>query len=95
MQPTDIGSAAHVRSIGDLAPSSGGSPLGSLVFVLLLALPFFVASYPLLSVALLTGGVAAAVLSRSFVRNLRRHHGAVRRITLPGLGTVEYRFTRT
>lgn len=95
MQPTDIGSAAHVRSVGDIAPSSGGSSLGSLVFVLLLALPFFVASYPLLPVALLAGGVAVVVLSRTLARNLRQHHGAVRRLTLPGLGTVEYRFTRT
>lgn len=95
MQPTDVGSAAHVRSVGDTAPSSGTSPLGTLAFVLLLAIPFVVASYPLASITLLTGGIAAAVLSRSIARNLRRHGGAVRHLTLPGLGTVEYRFTRT
>lgn len=95
MQPTDIGSTAHVRSVGDVAPSSGTSPFGALAFVLLLTIPFFVAAYPLASIALLTGGVAAVVLSRSIARNLRQHGGAVRHLTLPGLGTVEYRFTRT
>lgn len=94
MQSTSIGSAAQHRSIGSDDPSAESSLFGLGGFVALLALPFLVVAYPLVTAALLIGGVAVAALSRSVVDHVRRHRGTVRRIILPGLGTVEYRFTR-
>ncbi|CDK38615.1 hypothetical protein [Halorubrum sp. AJ67] len=55
--------------------------------------PFVALAYPVATVALLTGTVALAVLSRSVLRTLRRRSGRVQTLTLPGLGTVEYRIT--
>ena len=57
-------------------------------------LPFLVVAYPQVAVGLLIGGVAVAALSLSLAAHVRRHRGTVRRVTLPGFGTVEYRFTR-
>ncbi len=94
MQPTSIGSAAQHRSIGSGDQPPGSSPQGLAAFVALLTLPFLVVGYPLIAAGLLIAGVAVAVLSRSLVDHVRRHRGRVRRVTLPGLGTVEYRFTR-
>lgn len=94
MQPTDIGSDAQHRSNGPDVPPTDRSAVGIAAFVTVLTLPFILAAYPLIAVGLLVGGVAVAVLSRTLVAHLRRHRGTVRRVTLPGLGTVEYRFTR-
>lgn len=95
MQPTDLGSTAQNRSIGHVTGPMHRSLKGSLAFAVLLALPFLVVAYPVAAVALVAGGVAFAALSRLLVDRVRRHRGSVRHITLPGLGTVEYRFTRT
>ncbi|WP_418286795.1 hypothetical protein [Halorubrum sp. DTA46] len=95
MQPTDLRSAAQNRSIGHDAAPMKRSLKGSLAFAALLALPFLLAAYPVVAVALVAGGVALAVLSRSVADHVRRHGGSVRHVTLPGFGTLEYRFTRT
>jgi len=94
MQSPSIGTVAQNRSTGPGSPSPDRSPEGFVAFVALLAFPFLVAAYPLVAIGLLVGVVAVAALSRSLVAHVRRHRGAVRRVTLPGLGTVEYRLTR-
>lgn len=73
--------------------SPDGSARVSLAFLAVIALGVLVAAYPLASLAVLTGVVALAALSRS----LASHVGpdGVGRITFPRLGTVEYRFTRS
>ncbi|MEZ3163101.1 hypothetical protein ABNG03_01025 [Halorubrum sp. RMP-47] len=81
------------RPIGSESPPAGRSPLGTLVFLALVIAPFVAFAYPVATVALLTGTVALAVLSRSILRTLRRRSGRVQTLTLPGLGTVEYRIT--
>jgi hypothetical protein len=83
---------AH-RPIGSESPPGSRSPLGTLAFLALLVAPFIAFSYPVATVALLTGTVALAVLSRSVLRALRRRSGRVQTFTLPGLGTVEFRIT--
>ncbi|WP_241662509.1 hypothetical protein [Halorubrum depositum] len=91
MQPMNGGYTARAVAAG-----SDGSPDGGLVvslaFLALIALPLVVASFPLVSAGLLAGGVALVALGRSLARHVDR--GTVREISLPGLGTVEYRFTR-
>jgi len=94
MQSPSIGMVAQNRSTGPDSPSPDGSSKGIVAFLALLTLPFLVAAYPLVAVGLLVGIVAVVALSRSLAARVRRHRGAVRRVTLPGLGTVEYRFTR-
>lgn len=93
MQPINDGPA--VRSpASDRDASPDASPAVSLAFLALVALPLLVVSYPIIVTGLLTGVVAVAALSRSVAGRIVRHHGRVRQFTLPGLGTVEYRFTR-
>jgi Flp pilus assembly protein TadB len=75
------------------SPPGSRSPLGTLAFLALVFAPFVALTYPVATVALLTGTVALAVLSRSVLRTLRRRSGRVQTLTLPGLGTVEYRIT--
>ena len=77
---------AH-RPIGSDSPPGSRSPLGTLVFLALVLAPFVAFAYPVATVAL-------AVLSRSVLRTLRRRDGRVQTLTLPGLGTVEYRITK-
>ncbi|TKX55601.1 hypothetical protein EXE42_03820 [Halorubrum sp. SP3] len=86
-------SADQHRRIGSESPPGSRSPLGTLAFLALIVVPFVAFAYPVASVALLTGTVALAVLSRSVLRTLRRRSGRVQTLTLPGLGTVEYRIT--
>ncbi|WP_424015663.1 hypothetical protein ACOZ35_06905 [Halorubrum xinjiangense] len=93
MYQGSITSAEAHRSIGSESPPAGRSPLGTLVYLALVIVPFLAFAYPVATVALLTGTVALAVLSRSVLRTLRRRSGRVQTLTLPGLGTVEYRIT--
>jgi hypothetical protein len=95
MHPTTIGSAADRHTSGSGVLSTGSSPKGTAAFIALFTLPLFIAEHPLAAVALLISGVAVAAISRSIADHVRRHRGSVRHLTLPGLGTVEYRFTRT
>ncbi|MFW5917701.1 MAG: hypothetical protein ACOCRD_04755 [Halorubrum sp.] len=93
MQPITDGPA--VRSLAsDPDASPDASPVVSLAFLALVALPLLVASYPVIVTGLLVGVVAVAALSRSLAGRIGRHRGRVRQFRLPGLGTVEYRFTR-
>jgi membrane protein implicated in regulation of membrane protease activity len=85
--------AEEHRPIGSKSPPGSRSPLGTLAFFALVVALFAAFAYPVATVALLTGTVALAVLSRSVLRTLRRRSGRVRTLTLPGLGTVEYRIT--
>ncbi|KOX95699.1 hypothetical protein [Halorubrum tropicale] len=93
MYQGSITSAETHRPIGADSPPGSRSPLGTLAFLALLVAPFVAFAYPVATVALLTGTVALAVVSRSALRTLRRRSGRVRTLTLPGLGTVEYRIT--
>ncbi|WP_123619693.1 hypothetical protein [Halorubrum sp. CSM-61] len=86
------GLPAAGRSPGPNA-SPAGSVRGSLAFLALIALGVLVAAYPLASLAALTGVVALAIFARSLARHVDRE--TVGRVSLPGLGTVEYRFTRS
>jgi membrane protein implicated in regulation of membrane protease activity len=85
--------AEEHRPIGSGSPPGSRSPLGTLAFLALVVALFAAFAYPVATVALLTGTVALAVLSRSVLRTLRRRSGRVQTFTLPGLGTVEYRIT--
>ena len=93
MYQGSITSAEAHRPIGSESPPAGRSPLGTLVYLAIVLAPFVALAYPVATVALLTGTVALAVLSRSVLRILRRRSGRVQTLTLPGLGTVEYRIT--
>ena len=73
--------------------SPDGSVRASFAFLALIALAVIVAAYPLVSLGVLAGVVALAVLARSLARHVDRE--SVGRVSLPGLGTVEYRFTRS
>jgi hypothetical protein len=84
--------SAAGRSPGPNA-SPAGSVRASFAFLALIALGVLVAAYPLVSLAVLTGVVALAILARSLARHVDRE--TVGRVNLPGLGTVEYRFTRS
>ena len=77
------------------APPPGWPSLVSLlaVPVVLLAL-MWAMNYPLLAVAALSVTIAAVVLLRRGGRRLlRRLYDRTRRLTIPGIGTVEYRIT--
>lgn len=93
MYQGSITSAEQHRTAGSESPPAGRSPLGTFAYLALVVVPFVALAYPVATVALLTGTVALAVLSRSVLRTLRRRSGRVRTLTLPGLGTVEYRIT--
>jgi membrane protein implicated in regulation of membrane protease activity len=93
MYQGSITSAEAHRPIGSRSPPGSRSPLGTLAFLALVLAPFVAFAYPVATVALLTGTVALAVVSRSVLRTLRRRSGRVQTLTLPGLGTVEYRIT--
>jgi hypothetical protein len=92
MQPMNDGYTARAVAAGSDSPPNGGLVV-SLAFLALIMLPLAVASYPLGAAGLLAGGVAAVALERSIARHADRD--VVRKISLPGLGTVEYRFTRS
>lgn len=94
MKPTGLRSAVQDPSIEHETAPRNRSVTGSFAFAALLAVPFFVAAYPVVAVALVTGGLVLAALSWSIGRRVRRHRGSIRHLTLPGFGTVEYRFTR-
>ncbi|AZQ15004.1 MULTISPECIES: hypothetical protein [Halorubrum] len=85
-RPSSVG-----RSPG---PSVGpeGSLRGSVAFLALVAVAILAVSYPLASLVALAGLVALGILARSLARHVNRE--VVGHVTLPGLGTVEYRFTR-
>ena len=93
MYQGSITSAEEHRSIGSESPPGSRSPLGTLAFLALVVAPFVAFAYPVATVAFLAGTVALAALSRSVLRTLRRRSGRVQTLTLPGLGTVEYRIT--
>jgi len=92
MQPMNDGYTARAVAAGSDSPPNGGLGV-SLAFLALIMLPLLIVSYPLVSAGLLAGGVAVVALGRSIARHVDR--GTVRKISLPGLGTVEYRFTRS
>ncbi|WP_435075431.1 hypothetical protein [Halorubrum sp. HHNYT27] len=92
MQPMNSGYTARAVAAGSDSPPNGGLGV-SLAFVALIMVPLLVASSPVVSAALLAGGVAVIALGRSLVRHVDTD--TVREICLPGLGTVEYRFTRS
>ncbi|WP_280586778.1 hypothetical protein [Halorubrum sp. Boch-26] len=92
MQPMNDGYTARAVMAGSDSPPNGGLVV-SLAFLALIMLPLVAVSYPLASAGLLAGGVALVALGRSLARHLDR--GTVRKLSLPGLGTVEYRFTRS
>ncbi|ELZ42979.1 hypothetical protein C463_10255 [Halorubrum californiense DSM 19288] len=83
----------EAHRLGRNSPPGSRSPLGTLAFLALVVALFVAFAHPVATVALLTGTVALAVLSRSVLRTLRRRSGRVQTLTLPGLGTVEYRIT--
>ena len=91
MRSMNYGPSAAGRSPGPNA-APAGSARGSLIFLGLIALGVLVASYPSISLAVLTGVVALAILARSLARHVDPER--VGRVSLPGLGTVEYRFIR-
>ncbi|MGM0446954.1 MAG: hypothetical protein ACQERM_01710 [Methanobacteriota archaeon] len=93
MYQGSITSAEAHRPIGRESPPAGRSPLGTLVYLALVIVPFAAFTYPVATVAFLAGTVALAFFSRSVLRTLRRRSGRVQTLTLPGLGTVEYRIT--
>jgi len=91
MQSMKYGPPAAGRSPGpNVAPD--GSICASFAFLALIAFGVLAASYPVVSLVVLTGVVALAILARSLVRRVDRD--AVGRVSFPGLGTVEYRFIR-
>ncbi len=52
----------------------------------------FLAAYPTVAAAALAAGVVALWGTRRLRRRLDRRRGT---LTVPGLGTIEYRFTRS
>ncbi|WP_245851615.1 hypothetical protein [Halorubrum persicum] len=91
MQPMKDGLTAAGQAPGPNV-SPDGSVRVSFAFLAVVALGVLVAAYPLASLAVLTAVVALAAMARSFVRHVAPE--TVGRVSLPGLGTVEYRFTR-
>lgn len=91
MQPIIDSYTARLMTEPDRRPDAGLT--GSLVWMGLVAVALLVASYPVASAALLAGSVAVVALARTLGRHVDT--GTVRQISLPGLGTVEYRFTRS
>ena len=91
MQPITDSYTARLTIGPDRRPDGGLT--GSLVWMGLVALALVVASYPVASAAALAGCVAVFALGRTLVRHVDT--GTVRKVSLPGLGTVEYRFTRS
>ena len=76
-------------------PPSGWPSLVSLLAVPVVLLSLMWAmNYPLLAVASLSVVIAGVVLLRRGGRRLlRRLYDRTRRLTIPGIGTVEYRIT--
>lgn len=76
-------------------PSSGWPSLVSLLAVPLVLLALMWAlNYPLAAVGVAAVGVAGLLLlRRGGPRVLRRLYNRTRRLTIPGVGTVEYRIT--
>lgn len=95
MRPTDELLAAQKDHFGHKQSSHENSPTVSFALLVLFSLGLVAVAYPLVAVGLLLVGVTGIVLLRRLVRYVARHRGSVRRATLPGLGTVEYRFTRS
>ena len=57
--------------------------------------PLVAVSNPALSAAALAVSVVVIVTYRTIDRRLSRQQGTHRTIDVPGLGTIEYRFTRS
>jgi len=76
-------------------PSVGGSILTLLAFFALAAFALFVVSYPVAAVASAVAAVVVAAVARGVAALVRRHRGSLRRIDIPGIGTVEYRVRRS
>ncbi|MFC6754464.1 hypothetical protein [Halorubrum tibetense] len=76
-------------------PSIGGTILTLLAFFALAAVALFVVTYPVASVVLLATAVVLAGVARNLAQLARRHRGSLRRIDVPGIGTVEYRVVRS
>lgn len=91
MQPITDRYTGRAVTESDRHPDGGLT--GSLVWMALVAVVLVVASHPVASAAVLAGSVAVLALARTLVRHVDTD--TVRRISLPGLGTVEYRFTRS
>ncbi|MFW6318226.1 MAG: hypothetical protein ACOC06_07155 [Halorubrum sp.] len=92
MQPMNDGYTARAVAAGSDSPPDGGLGV-SLAFLALITGPLLIASSPLASAGLLAGGVAVLAAGRALAR--RVDDDTVREISLPGLGPVEYRFTRS
>ncbi len=75
-------------------PSIGGTIFTLLAFFAITAIALFAVSYPLASAVLAATAVVITVGAYSIVRLARRHRGSLRRIDIPGIGTVEYRVVR-
>ncbi len=77
------------------APSVASSLMTLLVFfTIFMTLPLVI-TYPVASVVLLATVAVLAGVVRNLARLARRHRGSLRRIDVPGIGTVEYRVRRS
>jgi len=95
MQSTDALVATQNGQSGHEPSPHKRSVAGSLGYLAILALGVLAVASPLAAAGLLFGSIALAILLWQLVRNVARHSGSVRHATIPGVGTVEYRFTRS
>ncbi len=77
------------------APSVASSVMTLLVFFTIAMIPPLVVTYPAAAAVLFAGAIVAAGVAISLAGLVRRHRGSLRRIDVPGIGTVEYRVRRS
>jgi len=94
MQPTSAATARHSPS-GTRPPSVGESLGTFLGFLLIVSAALLAITYPFAVLTVLLGTAAVVVIGRRLVRGFVRHQGTIRRVDVPGLGTVEYRVVRS
>ncbi len=94
MEPL-LANSADGSSLPRSPPSIGGSILTLLSFFALTAFVLFAVSYPVAAVVSTAAVIVVAGVVRNLVRLTRRHRGSIRRIDIPGIGTVEYRVLRS
>jgi len=94
MEPL-LANSADGSSLPGSPPSIGGSIMTLLVFFALTALALFVISYPVAAVVTAAAVIVVVGVLRNLARLARRHRGSLRRIDIPGIGTVEYRVLRS
>lgn len=78
----------------DAPPSVGGSLATLLSFLLVASAAMAALTHPFAVAAALAGVVAVALVVRTVLRLAVRRRGTLRRVDVPGLGTVEYRVLR-